>query len=108
MHFLDRVASQHMPTLMEAADIQIALLADQALFRITLPGKVQRILACGQPVLVCAPADAARIVQVAGAGLTAPLGDFSALATSSGRCIACPGSSYARSVALACNITALP
>jgi glycosyltransferase involved in cell wall biosynthesis len=80
VHFLDRVASDRMPALMAAADMQLVSLADQDLFRITLPGKVQTILACGQPVLACAPGDAARVVQEAGAGLTAPPGDPSALA----------------------------
>ena len=80
VHFLDPVASDRMPALMAAADMQLVSLADQSLFRITLPSKVQSILACGQPVLACVPGDAARVVQGAGAGLTAPPGDPSALA----------------------------
>jgi glycosyltransferase involved in cell wall biosynthesis len=82
VHFLDPVTPERMPALMAAADMQLVSLADHDLFRVTLPGKVQSILACGQPVLVCAPGDAAQIVQAAGAGLTVPPGDSSALANS--------------------------
>jgi glycosyltransferase involved in cell wall biosynthesis len=75
VHFLDPVDSQGMPALMAAADLQLVSLADQSLFRVTLPSKVQSILAYGQPILSCAPGDAARIVNDAGAGLTSPPGD---------------------------------
>jgi glycosyltransferase involved in cell wall biosynthesis len=80
VHFLDPVASDRMPSLMAAADIQLVSLADQSLFRITLPSKVQGIMACGQPILACAPGDAARIIRGSKAGLTSPPGDPSALA----------------------------
>jgi glycosyltransferase involved in cell wall biosynthesis len=80
VHFLDPVAPERMPALMAAADMQLVSLADRDLFRITLPSKVQSILACGNPILVCAPGDAARVVQDAEAGLTAPPGDPAALA----------------------------
>jgi glycosyltransferase involved in cell wall biosynthesis len=73
VHFLDPVAPELMPALMTAADMQLVSLADQDLFRITLPSKVQSILAC-------APGDAARVVQDAEAGLVAPPGDPVALA----------------------------
>jgi len=80
VHFLDPVATDRMPALMATADMQLISLANQDLFRITLPSKVQCILACGHAVLVSAPGDAARVVLEAGAGLTAPPGDPTALA----------------------------
>jgi glycosyltransferase involved in cell wall biosynthesis len=81
VHFIGPFDPKRMPALMAAADMQLVSLADEELFRITLPSKVQAIMACGQPVLACAPGDVARIVQDANAGLTAPPGNPSALAS---------------------------
>jgi colanic acid biosynthesis glycosyl transferase WcaI len=53
----------------------LVALADRPLFRITLPSKLQPILACGQPILTYAPGDAARVVREAGAGYVCPPGD---------------------------------
>jgi colanic acid biosynthesis glycosyl transferase WcaI len=80
VHFLDQVVPHRMPALMAAADLQLVCLADEDLFQITLPSKVQSILACGNPVLACAPGDTARVVETAGAGFTTPPGDPVALA----------------------------
>jgi glycosyltransferase involved in cell wall biosynthesis len=80
VHFLDPVDEEVMPAMMASADLMLVSLADEGLFRITVPSKVQSILACGCPVLSCAPGDAARMVDEAGAGLTCPPGDPVALA----------------------------
>lgn len=75
VHFMDPVTPERMAAVTAAADLQLVCLADQALFHITLPSKVQSILACGLPVLACAPGDAARVVTAAGAGLACAPGD---------------------------------
>ncbi|MEV0155916.1 glycosyltransferase family 4 protein [Micromonospora sp. NPDC050686] len=80
VHFVDRVAPDRMAAFMAAADLQLVSLADEPLFQITMPSKVQSIMACGQPLLVCAPGDAARVVEDASAGFTTPPGDPAALA----------------------------
>ncbi|MDM4718317.1 glycosyltransferase family 4 protein [Micromonospora sp. WMMA1363] len=80
VHFVDQIGPDRIAAAMAAADLQLVCLADEPLFHITLPGKVQAILACGRPALVCAPGDAARIVTSAGAGLAAPPGDPAGLA----------------------------
>ncbi|KXK59498.1 hypothetical protein AWW66_23885 [Micromonospora rosaria] len=80
VHFVDPVEPERMPALMAAADLHLVSLADQDLFRVTLPSKVQSILACAQPVLTCAPGDAAHVVHEAGAGFSSPPGDPVALA----------------------------
>ncbi|TCB95929.1 glycosyltransferase WbuB [Micromonospora zingiberis] len=72
VHLVDPVVPQVLPAILAAADLHLVSLADDPLFRITLPSKLQALLACGQPILVCAPGDAARIVTEAGAGFTAP------------------------------------
>ncbi|MFF5173146.1 glycosyltransferase family 4 protein [Micromonospora sp. NPDC000089] len=80
VHFVDPVDAARMPAVMAAADLQLVSLVDQPLFHFTLPSKVQAIMACGQPVLACAPGDAADVVRDARCGLSAPPGDAQALA----------------------------
>ncbi|NLU78815.1 glycosyltransferase family 4 protein [Micromonospora sp. HNM0581] len=80
VHFVAPVAAERMAAVMAAADIQLVCLADEPLFRITMPSKVQTILACGLPILACAPGDAARVVREAGAGFTTVPGDAEQLA----------------------------
>lgn len=78
--FLDSRPLTAMPATLAAADAQLVCLADKELFRITLPSKIQTALATGQPVIVSAPGDAARIVEEADAGQTARPEDPAALA----------------------------
>jgi glycosyltransferase involved in cell wall biosynthesis len=80
VHFVDSIDQEAMPAVMASADMQLVSLADHDLFRVTLPSKVQSILACRQPILACAPGDAAQLVEDAGAGLTCPPGDPDAFA----------------------------
>lgn len=80
VHFLDPRPAAAMASLMSATDLQLVSLVDEPLFRITMPSKVQSILATGNPALVSAPGDAARVVDEAEAGWTAPPADPSALA----------------------------
>ncbi|MEH0822319.1 MULTISPECIES: glycosyltransferase family 4 protein [unclassified Micromonospora] len=80
VHFADQIAPERIAAAMADAQLQLVSLADEPLFHITLPGKVQAILASGRPALVCAPGDAARIVTGANAGFAAPPGDPAALA----------------------------
>jgi glycosyltransferase involved in cell wall biosynthesis len=80
VHFIDRIDPRRIATVMAAADLQLVSLADERLFHITLPSKVQTILACGQPVLSCAPGDASRVVRDAGAGFVCAPGNHEALA----------------------------
>jgi colanic acid biosynthesis glycosyl transferase WcaI len=80
VHFVDQVPAHDMPGLMASADMQLVSLADEALFRITMPSKVQSIMACAQPILLNAAGDAARAVDDAGAGITCPPGQPAQLA----------------------------
>ncbi|MGN9777403.1 glycosyltransferase family 4 protein [Micromonospora sp. H33] len=90
VHFLDPVEPERMPAVMAAGDLQLVSLADRDLFRVTLPSKVQSILACAQPVLTCAPGDAARVVHEAGAGFSSPPADPQLLARAIRRAAALP------------------
>ncbi|BFU42435.1 glycosyltransferase family 4 protein [Krasilnikovia sp. MM14-A1004] len=80
VHFVDPVEARRIPGLMAGADMQLVALADQPLFDITIPSKIQSIMACGQPILFSGSGDAATIVRESGAGLTCEPGDPAALA----------------------------
>lgn len=75
IHFLDPVAQAEVATLMQASDAQLVSLADRPLFAVTMPSKVQSILAAGLPLLVAARGDAANVVISAGAGIAVAPGD---------------------------------
>ena len=55
------------------------------LFTLTMPSKIQAILACGHPILTCAPGDAAALTVESGAGWACAAGDAEGLARSDGR-----------------------
>jgi glycosyltransferase involved in cell wall biosynthesis len=69
-----------MASVMATADVQVVSLRDVPLFHATMPSKVQAILACGRPVVISAPGDAADLVRASGAGLVAAPGEVGALA----------------------------
>ena len=94
--FLGRRPQHEMVGLMQAADVQLVTLRDLPLFHLTMPSKVQTILAMGSPVIVSAPGDVANLVQRAGAGFSCPPGDADALAAAIRRMHALPPSSRAR------------
>lgn len=75
VHFLPARPVEEMPALMADSDVQVISLRDEPLFHLTLPGKVQAVMAAARPVLAVAPGDAAAVVMAAGAGETAPPGD---------------------------------
>lgn len=62
------------------ADVQLVCLKDDPLFHLTMPSKIQAILASGRPLITSAPGDAARLTDESGAGWSAPAGDAAALA----------------------------
>jgi len=96
VHFMDPVPLKRIPGLMAASDVQLISLADEQLFHITVPGKVQCTLACGLPSIVAAPGDAATIFRDAGAGFVCPPGDPRALADAIRRAAETPRDQLAR------------
>lgn len=66
VHFLEPVPVSEVAEQMAGADAQLVSLRDHPLFEITLPSKVQGVLATGSICVASAPGDAARIVQDAG------------------------------------------
>ncbi|MDP3950828.1 glycosyltransferase family 4 protein [Microbacterium sp.] len=69
-----------MAGVMASADAQLVCLKDDPLFSLTMPSKIQAILACGQPIITCAPGDAAALSEESGAGWACTPGDAQALA----------------------------
>lgn len=76
--WLGRLDAQEMAHLMAASDVHYVGLNDHPLARITMPSKVQSILASGRPIVGSLVGDAADVVQRSG-GWTAEPGDVAAL-----------------------------
>jgi glycosyltransferase involved in cell wall biosynthesis len=62
-----------------ASTIQLVCLADDPLFRVTMPSKVQAILASGTAAIAIGTGDAATVIEESGAGWSVPAGDQAAL-----------------------------
>lgn len=82
VHFVDAVPAGQIAALMSEADAQLVPLADHPLFYVTMPSKVQAVLAAGSVVLAAAPGDAARVVEASGAGISCSPASVSDLAKS--------------------------
>lgn len=74
------IPRSQVPDLQSTAHLNLISLADQDLFRITIPSKLQALAAHGAPILCTAPGEVADIVVSNGMGLSAPPGDPRALA----------------------------
>lgn len=80
VHFMDPVSRAEAAQLTASADFHVVSLADDALFAVTMPSKVQSGLAAGRPMLVVSNGDSAELVSGAGAGLSAKPGSPGAIA----------------------------
>jgi colanic acid biosynthesis glycosyl transferase WcaI len=77
---LPAVPKTHIADVFRAADVLLSHLADEPLFRITVPSKIQFYLAVGKPILLGVPGEAAELVVSAGAGVAVPPEDPEKLA----------------------------
>lgn len=80
VRFLPRVPLQEVQRFLGAADALLVHLADEPLFRITIPSKTQAYLYAGRPILMGVAGDAADLVREADAGYVFTPGDAEALA----------------------------
>lgn len=69
-----------MPGLMQKAAALLVTLADEPIFALTVPNKVQAYMAAGRPILASLNGEGARLVERAGAGLGVPAENPKALA----------------------------
>lgn len=72
VHFLDPVPLSEIASLMADADAHLISLAPDPLFGVTMPSKVQSLLASGTVCIASAPGDAAAIVSAAGGKAVTP------------------------------------
>lgn len=74
VEFLGRVTPNEIPDLLAAADVQIVSLRDDPFLAMTIPSKLQAILASAQPILGVLSGDGAALVRQAGAGVVCHAG----------------------------------
>jgi glycosyltransferase involved in cell wall biosynthesis len=80
VHYLGSRPVEAMPRYFALADVLLATLRRDPIFALTIPTKLQSYLACGRPVVAALDGEGARVVEEAGAGLTAPAEDADRLA----------------------------
>lgn len=80
LHLPGRFPVNTMPGLMQKAGALLVTLADEPIFAMTVPNKVQAYMAAGRPILACLNGEGARLVTLAQAGLSVPAQDARALA----------------------------
>jgi glycosyltransferase involved in cell wall biosynthesis len=80
LHLPGRFPVETMPAFMQKASALLVTLADEEIFRRTIPSKVQAYLAAGRPILASLNGEGADLVTAAGAGLAIPAEDGRALA----------------------------
>ncbi len=78
--FSEAVDRSEVPKLIEGAHLNLVSLSDDPLFEVTIPSKLQSLMALGAPILSFAPGEVQRIVRRAECGLAAPAGDPAGLA----------------------------
>jgi len=75
-----RFPIEMMPGFMQRASALLVTLADQPIFALTIPARVQAYLAAGRPIIACMNGEGGRIVAEAKAGFATPAEDSRALA----------------------------
>jgi glycosyltransferase involved in cell wall biosynthesis len=90
VEFVGQLNPERTREAMRAADLHLVSLADAPLFQVTIPSKVQSLLASGVPIVASVPGEAGRLVERAGAGVAVAPGDPPALARAVDRPLALP------------------
>ena len=75
-----RYPVEAMPGILKKASALLVTLADEPIFSVTVPGRIQTYLAAGRPILASLNGEGARLVIEAEAGLASPAEDPRALA----------------------------
>lgn len=77
---LGRHPVERMPEFFSQADAMLVTLADQEIFSMTVPGKLQSYLAAGMPIIAALNGEGADVVRSANAGFTCAAGNAVGLA----------------------------
>lgn len=80
VEFPGRYAPADMPAILAQASVLLVTLARSPVMSQTIPSKIQAYLAAGRPLIAALDGEGAAVVAEAGAGLTCPAEDGSALA----------------------------
>ena len=80
LHLPGMFPVETMPALMQKASVLLATLADQPIFRLTIPNKIHAYMAAGRPVVACLNGEGAQLVREAEGGLAVPAEDGRGLA----------------------------
>ncbi|MEG2050955.1 MAG: glycosyltransferase family 4 protein [Oscillospiraceae bacterium] len=73
--FIDKQPAERIPDFMAACDAALVCLADNQLFAMTIPAKIQSCMACGIPIILSANGEAQQIIQNANCGVYCDAGD---------------------------------
>lgn len=76
---LGRKTPKEIPQYLAHCDIAFVSFAENPLFSMTIPAKLQSYIACGMPVLAVASGETQRIVEEAECGWVVPMGDIDRL-----------------------------
>jgi glycosyltransferase involved in cell wall biosynthesis len=79
VHLLGRHPVEAMPRFFALADALLVTLKKEPIFALTIPSKIQSYLACGKPIIAALDGEGARTIDEAGAGLTCPAQNPTAL-----------------------------
>lgn len=79
-NMIDRRPAEEMPAILAASDVAFLSFADNRLYSMTIPAKLQSYMACACPILAVAEGETRRIVTEAECGVCTPFGDAEALA----------------------------
>lgn len=80
VHLPGRFPVEMMPGFMHKASALLVTLADEPIFAVTVPNKVQAYMAAGRPIIASLNGEGARLILEAKAGLATPAEDSRALA----------------------------
>lgn len=79
-HLLGRKAPEAIPEYLADCDAAFLSFADNSLFQMTIPAKLQSYMACGIPIIAAASGETKRVIEEAKAGIVCKLGDCTSLA----------------------------
>lgn len=80
VHLLGRFPETQMPQFFALSNVLLVSLADEPIFALTIPSKVQSYLACAKPIVAALNGEGATVIREAKAGVAVNSGDSAALA----------------------------
>jgi glycosyltransferase involved in cell wall biosynthesis len=75
VHLLGRHPLDAMPQFFACADAMLVTLKSDAVFSVTIPGKIQSYLACSKPIVAALDGAGRSLLEECGAGIVCPAGD---------------------------------